>query len=424
MAGAGTTSACDDHLDELAISIQSRFEGLSPPSDCCIFTVPERLRRKNEEAYTPYIIAIGPYHHLNPSLMPMEDLKLRYLQNFLQHNQNYRLKDYIEKVNSWEGEARNCYDKQIGLNSDQFAEMMLLDGIFVIQLFLMCRYHQRRLPNDRIFSNHQMSTVVRRDMALLENQMPFFVVQRLFEMAFKTHRPPMLELLELVWSFFGPIIWKKNLPKLVMESEVKHFVHAISLSFWPSVREVPNERSKEMKFSPSATELVAAGVKLRRGESKCLLDIEFENGVLDIPCLIPDELKESYFRNIIAFEQFYWENKYLTEYFAFMEHLVESPGDADLLINKAIIENWLSNKEAAVRKINTISREALLSSNYHFHSLCDKLNKHCQRHYNKWKATFKRDYCSNPWVVISVIGAVVLLLLTVAQTVLSALSLK
>ncbi|KAF8035589.1 hypothetical protein BT93_C1580 [Corymbia citriodora subsp. variegata] len=269
-----------------------------------------------------------------------------------------------------------------------------------------------------------MSTVVRRDMALLENQMPFFVVQRLFEMAFKTHRPPMLELLELVWSFFGPIIWKKNLPKLVMESEVKHFVHAISLSFWPSVREVPNERSKEMKFSPSATELVAAGVKLRRGESKCLLDIEFENGVLDIPCLIPDELKESYFRNIIAFEQFYWENKYLTEYFAFMEHLVESPGDADLLINKAIIENWLSNKEAAVRKINTISREALLSSNYHFHSLCDKLNKHCQRHYNKWKATFKRDYCSNPWVVISVIGAVVLLLLTVAQTVLSALSLK
>ncbi|KAF8023303.1 hypothetical protein BT93_F0718 [Corymbia citriodora subsp. variegata] len=102
MAGAGTTPACDDHLDELTISIQSRFEGLSPPSDCCIFTILERLRRQNEEAYMPHVVVIGPSHHLNPSLMPMEDLKLQYLQNFLQLNQNYCLRDYIEKVKSWE----------------------------------------------------------------------------------------------------------------------------------------------------------------------------------------------------------------------------------------------------------------------------------------------------------------------------------
>ncbi|XP_039165415.1 UPF0481 protein At3g47200-like [Eucalyptus grandis] len=188
MAGAGTTSASDDHLNELAISIHREFEGLSLPSDCCIFTIPERLRRKNEEAYTPCVVAIGPYHRRNLSLMPMEDYKLLYLQNFLQLNQNYCLEDYIERVESREDEARNCYDKQINLNSDQFAKMILLDDIFVIQLLLIKGGRRRMLPNDQIFGKRWMLTDIFDDMALLENQIPFFVIHRLFEMTFGTHQ--------------------------------------------------------------------------------------------------------------------------------------------------------------------------------------------------------------------------------------------
>ncbi|KAF7852062.1 hypothetical protein BT93_L0590 [Corymbia citriodora subsp. variegata] len=348
--------------------------------------------------------------------MLMEDQKLRYLQNFLQHNQNYCLKDYIQRAKSWEDEARNCYDKQIGLNSDQFAEMMLLDGISVIQLFLMFRDHQRRLPNDQIFGKPWKFTDVCHDMALLENQIPFFVVQKLFEMAFGTHQHHMLELLELVCLFFKRVMRKEKLPEAVMETGVKHFVHAISLSFLPSVRKTPNENHKEMKFSPSVTELMAAG-------SKCLFDIEFENGVLGIPFLLLDDLTETDFRNILAFEQCYCKNRYLVDCMAFMSHLVDTLGDAELLINKGIIENCLSSKEAAVRLISTLSHENRMSRYYNFNSLSHKLVNHCQRPNNKWKATFKRDYCSNPWVVISVIAAGVLLLLTVAQTVFSALSL-
>ncbi|KAF8023301.1 hypothetical protein BT93_F0716 [Corymbia citriodora subsp. variegata] len=359
MAGA-ETSASDDHFNELAISIRSRFDGLSPSSDCCIFTVPERLWRTNEEAYTPHVIAIGPYHCLNSSLMPMEDHKLLYLQNFLQHNQNYRLEDYIQRVKSWENDAQNCYDKQIGLNSDQFAEMMLLDGIFVIQLFLMCRYHQRRLPNDRIFGKPWLLNDVGHDMTLLENQMPFFVVQRLFKMAFGAHQQHMPELLELVYQFFESVTGMEKLPELPMELEVKHFLHVISLSFLPSERKEQNENHKEMKFAPSAMELVAAGVKLRKRESKCLLDIEFKNGVLNIPYLA-----------------LYDSTEYLTNYVAFMDCLVDTPGDAELLINKDIIENWLSNKEAVAQLLNALGKEIELSRDHHFYSLGDKLIKKC-----------------------------------------------
>ncbi|KAF8020385.1 hypothetical protein BT93_G0939 [Corymbia citriodora subsp. variegata] len=359
--------------------------------------------------------------------MPMEDHKLLYLQNLLQDNQNYYLMDYIQTVVSWEDEARNQYDRQIVLNSYQFAEVILLDGIFMIQFVLMCWDRKRRLPNDPIFSNQLMLRAVYRDMALLENQIPFFIVQRLFKMAFKTHQQNMPELLELVGWFFKYVTRKEKLPAWVMESEVKHFVHAISLSFFPPGMEAPNKRHeehKEMKFPPSATELVAAGVKLRKRESESLLDIKFENGVLDMPCLILTDSVEHYFRNIIAFEQCYWKRRYLTEYMTFMHHLVDAPRDAELLIDKGIIENWLSNKEAAAQVINAFGKEHSMSRDHHFYSLSDELIKHCQRPHNKWKATFKRDYCSSPWVVISVIAAGLLLLLTIAQTVFSALSLK
>lgn len=83
------------------------------------------------------------------------------------------------------------------------------------------------------------------------------------------------------------------------------------------------------------------------GESKCLFDIEFENGVLKIPYLALYDSTESYFQNIIAFEQCYHlKDRYLTDDMAFMDHLIDTPDDAQLLIDNNIIENWLSNKEA------------------------------------------------------------------------------
>ncbi|KAI6681361.1 hypothetical protein NL676_035242 [Syzygium grande] len=364
MAGAGITPASDDPPNQLVISIRSKFAGLSPPSDCCIFTVPEWLRQSNEEAYTPRVVAIGPYHRLNPSLMPMEDHKLRYLENFLQDNQNCNLEDYVEQV------------------------------------LLMHSGYQMTLPRDRIFGKPWMLSDVRRDMTLLENQMPFFVIQRLFIMARGTHEDctPGL-LLELVDEFFNPITKMERFPGSLMWSEVKHLVDAIRHFLLLSVM-APDNGNEGIKFAPSAMELVAAGVKLRRGESKCLLDIEFEKGA----------------QNPVS-------HRYLTDYMAFMDGLVDTPSDAELLINKGIIENWLSNKEDAANLINTFGKEIEICDDYYFCSLSDKLIKHCQSPCNKWKATLKHDHCRNPWVVISVIAAAVLLLLTVAQTVCSILSL-
>ncbi|KAF7852061.1 hypothetical protein BT93_L0589 [Corymbia citriodora subsp. variegata] len=356
----------------------------------------------------------------------MEDHKLRYLQSFLKHNRNCRLEECIEKIRSWEERARRCYDEVIDLDSDEFAEMMLLDGIFVIQLFLLFRNPKWRANGDRIFGNPRMLYDVRRDMTLLENQMPFFAIDGLFKMVFGAHQKHMPGLLELAYGFFRPGTNIEDMPEVVMESEVQHFLDAIRLLYLPSVRKAPCESEEEMEFIPSATELVAAGVKLRKGKSKCLFDIVFKNEVLEIPQLKILYPTESCFRNIIAFEQCYYRNdSYLIDYMCFMDHLVNTPGDAKLLIDKGIIENWLGNDDAATHLINTLCRETFMrSNNAYFYSLRRKLVEHCQKPHNKWKTTFKRDYCSSPWTVLSVIAAMVLLTLTVVQTVCSLLSLK
>lgn len=169
------------------------------------------------------------------------------------------------------------------------------------------------------------------------------------------------------------------------------------------------------------------------GESKHLFDIKFENGELKIPCLVLYDRTESFFRNVIAFEECYYPYKSegnLLSYMFFIDQLVNTPADTRLLIDNGIIENWLSNEEAATDLINAFCKETTLGDNkYYFNSLSQQLVKHCYKPYNKWEelyngwmATLKHDYCGNPWVITSVIGAVVLLLLTVVQTVCSILS--
>ncbi|KAF8034688.1 hypothetical protein BT93_C0875 [Corymbia citriodora subsp. variegata] len=368
----------------------------------------------------PRVVTIGPYHHGFNCLIPMEDHKLRYLEKFLQYDQKFILEDCIKKIVSWEDRARKCYDKPIYLSSSKFIEMMLVDGIFVIQLFLMYWNPNWRLDGDQIFAQPWMLIDIRRDMMLLENQMPFFAIEGLFKMVFGSHKQ-MPGLLELAYRFFKPATKIEKVPKV--ENEVKHLLDAIRLLYLPS-KEWKYLEPQDNKYIPSATGLVAAGVKLSRAKSDSF-DIKFINGVLEIPPLILQHTTESHIRNIIAFEQCYYpEESYMNDYMVFMDHLVNTPGDAKLLIDKKIIENGLGNEEAAAYLINGYCKDTFWwTRNGDFCDLRKALAAHCEMAYNSWKATLKRDYCGNPWAVISIIAGAVLLALTVVQTGCSILSL-
>lgn len=106
---------------------------LSPT--CCIFKVPEVFRRQKPEAYKPDVVSIGPLHRGGKQFQPMENMKRWYLHNLLLRC-NISLKVLIRGIIDFEQQARKFYAEPLDhLNQNDFIEMMILDGCFILEFF-------------------------------------------------------------------------------------------------------------------------------------------------------------------------------------------------------------------------------------------------------------------------------------------------
>jgi hypothetical protein len=105
--------------------ITKMVESLPPlsSSKCCIYKVPDPLRKLNEEAYTPQVISIGPFHHGNKKLQLMENYKLRYLKTFMERVEiNFEI--LICTREDMETSVRQCYAETILFSSEDFVKMI------------------------------------------------------------------------------------------------------------------------------------------------------------------------------------------------------------------------------------------------------------------------------------------------------------
>ncbi|KAG7995585.1 hypothetical protein I3843_01G116900 [Carya illinoinensis] len=102
------------------------------------------------------VLAICPYNQ-----GPMEEHKMRYLKQMR--------------------ETRN--------DRNEFVEMMLLDGYFIIELFRKCEGSSPRDEHDPIFELDWMLPKIARDLLIFENQLPFFVLTKLFLMIESSQTP-------------------------------------------------------------------------------------------------------------------------------------------------------------------------------------------------------------------------------------------
>ncbi|XWS33568.1 hypothetical protein CRYUN_Cryun22dG0094500 [Craigia yunnanensis] len=81
-----------------------------------------------------------------------------------------------------EERTRTGYEGTITLSSNEFVEMLILDGCFVLELFQGAAVGFRRLGygrNDTVFAMRGSMHAIQRDMIMLENQLPLFVLDRL-----------------------------------------------------------------------------------------------------------------------------------------------------------------------------------------------------------------------------------------------------
>ncbi|XP_059640859.1 putative UPF0481 protein At3g02645 isoform X3 [Cornus florida] len=425
-------SKTDDHIhqdsDDIPLlnsirEMTARLPSLS--NGCSIYRVPKRLREMNEKAYTPQVFSIGPFHRGKEQLQAMEEHKLRYLQSFLNRT-GISLNNCIRVVKEWEERARSYYEEMIRLSSDEFAKMTLLDGCFIIEVIWRSKFSSEESKQTDYLNRIMEVNDVCKDMIILENQLPFFVLEGLFNLAFPLSERPDSFLMLSIWylvnyGFVGNI--KPSFPS----SEVKHFVDLLRLCHLPSSLRplLPPAMVKDVPIH-NATELNEAGIKFKNGSSNRLLDITYAMGVLEIPQLSVFDVTESLLRNLVALEQIHYpSDTYITDYILFMDSLIDTNKDVDLLVQNGVLANNLGDSSEVAGLFNSLSKEVFIISDekYYFYRVSEELNEYWKDPWHKWKATLKRDYFSTPWRTASTIAAIILLVLTLIQTICSIIDL-
>ncbi|KAK2976481.1 hypothetical protein RJ640_022428 [Escallonia rubra] len=383
---------------------ETRLRELKPsqaPGRCCIYRVPKAARDIDETAYTPRVVSIGPFHRGREGLKSLENLKLRYFKNSLSRL-GLRWQDCFYLVKQCEQDIRDCYAEEIsGLDTDEFVEMILVDSGFIVELFLREREAYFIDADDDFTTNPTVITSLSHDLKLLENQIPMAIIRFLYDRSLTTNSKP--RVLELAISFFS----RHNMQRVQPDScdNVLHFADLIRTFSKPqsprtagSQREIP-----VFKYVNSATQLHNAGLKFKVCPSKCLLDIKLEKGVLEIPCLDVYDSIKPLLKNLMALEVCHYPNdSYILDYVIFMDFLMDTIEDVDLLIEEGIIVSRLGQSLGVATFFNNATTHFSLNSrNFYFSQLCHDLNAFYKGNWNRWKTTLNREYFGNPWKTVS-----------------------
>lgn len=150
-----------------------------------IFRLPDFVRTMKPDVFTPKVVAIGPYHHNKSHLQPLDCHKERALHHFLKRGVK-PLDDYVRELKSAVMELQGSYvdlDEE-WKNQDNFIKLMLTDGCFMLEVMRLDSEHCKRYyaPSDPFFGPHALQRKVpymRRDMLILENQLPILVFKKL-----------------------------------------------------------------------------------------------------------------------------------------------------------------------------------------------------------------------------------------------------
>ncbi|KAI9111173.1 hypothetical protein K1719_017784 [Acacia pycnantha] len=434
------------------------------PSSCCIYRVLPRLRKMNEAAYTPVSVSIGPYHHGKEGLESMEEVKLWFLYKFFKRTQAKPVDHYVDRLKGQEGKIRRCYSETIPMESDKFVRMILTDACFIIEYFL--QWHDKTYWP-------LMWDITTTDLFLLENQLPFFVLKDLFDLTFPDgynderlfeaftfdylntsfgsqivsnkelrdftfqyfvqHNlaPQVHHLCDMLRMFFVRL--DDQLPRESTDREMKpvsrvhHLCDMLRMFFVRPDDQLPGKSTdREMKPVYSVSKLYDAGIKFKVNEKEIsLLKLKFSEGVLKIPKMIICDHTEAQLRNVVAFEQYHFpSSRSMTNYILLLGFLIRTEKDVEILAEKGIIQNIMGKNDAVASMTERLGWNTTYTNfDEGYIILFEALNKFCDSSYHKYKAIFKQQYWSTPWRIASFLGAILLLLLTLTQTITSVIAL-
>ncbi|XP_078154169.1 UPF0481 protein At3g47200-like [Carex rostrata] len=424
-----------DHViidGDLLESLARKLDTLGKPNKAdnfTIFPVPYRFHQSMKNLFEPSAVSIGPFHHGRTRVQPMEEQKCRSLWDFLSRGDHITLDLCLSEIKKLEERTRRCYSERVPMDSNSFVEMMLLDGCFVLEYFL--KWYERRLIDQYVFKRLS-------DLLLLENQIPFFIVEKLCEIGLKPEdRMNFTNYLNYIFlsqaaPTDGSIV--TNPP-----AEIHHFIHLCYHSLIPTNPTKPAisplSRYRLSSFPkstliPCATELRTASITLRaKNNPNHMLDISFHHLVLEIPTLKITNESKTLLANLVAFEQCKLDENpkmhaNLSSFASFLVSLVNTPEDVKILKECGIVNNCLDSDEELTNFFNQICKGMLVEKDHFMADLFAAVKSYCESsggkrwtRCNRRKKQFYQHWFINLSTMISLFGGVFLaLVLSSVQT--------
>ncbi|TVU24783.1 hypothetical protein EJB05_27240, partial [Eragrostis curvula] len=415
---------------------------LHAPTIC---EVPEDLAEGNKGAYIPKVVCIGPLSdgmRGTPRMLRMERYKWCCVRKLIagssaapwSKEHALLLGKCLRKMMFLAPRIRASYSSGSSVSAtqlqehtsddeQQLARNMVLDGCFILHRLL--RYGARESPGrvaniigedddwTQVLGRCWVWGTVKRDLLLLSNQVPFFVVRKLFKLLLNKSDDEGLREDVLVqgalrlFSSLHPRPMTTPPPPIACH-DVRHLLHLfyLSIDLPPPPQEQEGQSSSSSQLLPSsaertwwvpcAKELDEAGVsfKPRKRGARSFLDVRFAGGALEIPPLQLYDYSEPLFRNLMALEQTYPDTPgHFTAYAIFMDCLLKATKDVRLLheAHTSPDRNYLAG-------------------------VMEEVVRYQSARWPRWRAALTSNYFTNPWVTTSVVVAALLLALTVLQT--------
>ncbi|CAN6170462.1 unnamed protein product [Urochloa humidicola] len=334
---------------------------------------------EDDHYIAPSVVSIGPYHHGVPHLQDMEEVKHAAAHRFC-GDADRSSKEVYERILSLAGDARHCYatddDAVARLSDAELAAMLFLDGCFLLQYMAN--------SEDAMFAGCNLSSgqAILKDMMLLENQIPWLVLDALTEFLFVDVRQFVADIGDKFFPKEKDSGWMVTFQMYLMKCRRQRHVpaerggesrgqcqcqcqstisyrpaHLLGLLRFSQLQSMPGDvrtyqAGSSSLLSSSAVELAQIGVKLAASKAGWLGDMNLRKrlvlGELSLSPLFLNDVTACWLVNMAALEACAaWDldGFVVSSYLSVVAMLMDRKEDVHELRSKGVLRSFFSNTQ-------------------------------------------------------------------------------
>ncbi|XVF31262.1 hypothetical protein REPUB_Repub16aG0130400 [Reevesia pubescens] len=373
--------------------------------------------------FEPRLVALGPLHHGNPKFERAEHSKLMLAGLFAKENKS-TAEVLFNKIKDEITDLKKCYYPEDikDYDDDKLAWMFFVDGCAVLYAV---RYGLKG-EFKKLKSKPDLLVLAQHDLFLLENQLPYRVLEILINSAEE------------------PQEWKQSITNVIGENLITNirrgqkmqptkgpedrqdYAHLLLWFRKELLAEKKEKRSssvigkmllwcgdnrKVRKTFRSIKELRESGIHVEPSKTNSPKDISFYCNILGhlmMPRLLVDDTTASKFMNLVALEMCRdFDNNYdVTSYLCFLDSLIDTAEDVKELRVTGMLHNYLGSDEEVADLFNTMSRDLVPDLSI-YSDVEENIHKYCNNPWTTTLAHFIYTHFSSPWTFLGFLGAII-----------------